>query len=103
MMVQKDMRLPAALVLLLLNFIDVFMTLTVLKHGAHEVNPIAAWLIKHHVIWAFKLGIPAVIIVLLFFSEYQPVTERLLYLAVIVYSFVVLWNVITLVIAKAHL
>ena len=48
----------ATVLILALQFLDMFTTLAVFRVGGIEANPITAWLFEYNLIWPLKIGIP---------------------------------------------
>jgi hypothetical protein len=78
-----------AVVLVLLNIIDVVTTRIGLSLGATELNPFIDTVIDSWIVWPIKIIVPAIFGLLIIKSGRF---DYLLYGMVIIYSFLIVWN-----------
>ena len=93
------------LVLIVLNVLDAITTFYGLNMGAMEGNPIVRFFIESGSFWVFKIGIPIIIILfIVLFIGRKPIlyksSTRVLKVMNSVFSLIVLWNVISLIIER---
>jgi hypothetical protein len=53
----EQSRFVAVVVIAVLNVIDLITTYVAISHGAHEGNPVVAWMISSHVVVLAKIGL----------------------------------------------
>lgn len=76
-----------------LNILDVWSTLILLnEYGAREANPIANWLITHHLLTATKLLVVAAIGICCLKTKHRKRVTIMLWSVVVLYGFVVIHN-----------
>jgi Domain of unknown function (DUF5658) len=89
---------PAALVLLMaLNFLDVFSTGRAMAAGGHEANPLAAWVLGNAsglagLLLSKALLVGIVVGLVLLAKNHTERLARAVWRAVLLYGLVVVWN-----------
>jgi len=89
---------PAALVLLMaLNFLDVFSTGRAMAAGGHEANPLAAWVLGNAsgldgLLLSKALLLTVIVGMVLLARNHSERIARAVWRAVILYGAVVIWN-----------
>ena len=92
-------------VLIVLNVLDAITTIYGLDLGFIEGNPIVDFFIESGSFWVFKIGIPIIIFLfIVLFIGRKPIlyksSSRVLKVMNSVFSLIVLWNVISLIIER---
>jgi hypothetical protein len=89
---------PAALVLLMaLNFLDVFSTGRAMQAGGHEANPLAAWVLGNAsglsgLLLSKALLVLIIVGLVMVAKNHSERIARAVWRAVLLYGFVVVWN-----------
>lgn len=88
-----------------LNILDAITTIHGLSIGAMELNPIGKFFIEGGNFWIFKVGIPLLIVLVailytMHFPKVQYSSEKILKTLCIIFTLIVLWNSLSIIITK---